>query len=174
MEVCQSVKTKRQFAAIEAFVQLAVFLRSPDERMDKLEIALAFLRAGKVFRHFARRGEHGGEGDSHQLAVLAEIIEQRRENVFQLGVDVGVGRRRFAQDAVALVVRLVHQRLKQARLVGKMIIKRRLGNFGVIYDVLDGCGGIAGVRETLERGAEYQLAGVRNAFGHNLPNGRYK
>ena len=44
----------------------------------------------------------------------------------------------------------------------------------VIHDVLDGCGGIAGVRETLERGAENQLAGVRNVFGHNLPNGRYK
>ena len=79
--------------------------------------------------------------------MLAKIVEQRGKDVFQLRAEVATARRRLAQNAVAFVVRLVDERLKQAGLVLEMIIKRGLGNLRVVHDVLDGRGRIAGVRE---------------------------
>ena len=49
-----------------------------------------------VLRNLARRGEHGGEGNPHQVAVLAEVGEQRRERRLQLRADAGVAFRRRA------------------------------------------------------------------------------
>ena len=173
IKIRHAVKAERQLLAVEVLVQLAVFLRLLDEGVDEFKIALALVGVGKLFRQLARRGEHGGERDAHQFAVPAEISEQSDENIFRLSAKIAAARHRLLQHAIPLVMRLVHQRLKQPRLVGKMVIQRRFGNLGVVHDMLHRSRRIAGVGEAFERRLKNLPPGFGTVFQHNLPNGRY-
>ena len=147
--------------------------------MDEFKIALALVRIAQPFRHLARRGEHGGERNPHQLPVLAEIIEQHGEDALELAADIFGLFRRLAQQAVTLVVRLGHERLEQAGLVLEMIIERGLGQFGLVHDVLHRRGGVARMGEVFERRPQKLPPGPRNVhrLGHKtyrtVGNGRH-
>src|SRR5436309_2959163 len=64
---------------------------------------------------------------------------------------------RLADEPVTFVVRLVHQRLVELGLAGKVIVERRLGHARVAHDVRDGRRRVAAMGETLERGAQNLL-----------------
>src|SRR5438034_11617649 len=79
-----SVDTERQLLAVKTTVQLAGRLAAPDQIMNELKIASAFLRVMHLGRHFTGAAEAGAEANPLKLGLVLKNLNQLGQNLHKL------------------------------------------------------------------------------------------